>query len=109
MVKMDKEITYLVKYTDKTQDKPMPANLNLLDNWEYVDVICEGNSLRDINQYLMTKELPIINSMVNARLSGIILVYSISATEQLYAVESKHPATKAIIRDIKLKRIIKGS
>lgn len=31
MVKMDKEITYLVKYTDKTQDKPMPATKFIRD------------------------------------------------------------------------------
>jgi hypothetical protein len=101
-------MTYLVKYTDLTQDFPKPADINVIDRWEFVDKICEGSSLKDINKYLMKKELPIINSMENARLSGIMLVYSNSITEQLYVLDSEHEGCTQIMRDYKLKNIFNG-
>ena len=100
-------MTYLVKYTDLTQTFPQPADIDVIDRWEFVDKICEGNSLRDINKYLMKKELPIINSMENARLSGIMLVYSNSVTEQIYILDSEHEECVQIMRDYKLKNILK--
>lgn len=100
-------MTYLVKYTDLTKDFPQPADIDVIDRWEFVDKICEGNSLRDINKYLMKKELPIINSMENARLSGIMLVYSNSVTEQIYILDSEHKGCVQIMRDYKLKNILK--
>jgi hypothetical protein len=100
-------MTYLVKYTDLTKDFPQPADIDVIDRWEFVDKICEGNSLRDINKYLMKKELPTINSMENARLSGIMLVYSNSVTEQIYILDSEHKGCVQIMRDYKLKNILK--
>jgi hypothetical protein len=100
-------MTYLVKYTDITQTFPQPADIYSLDRWEFVEEICEGSSVRDINKYLMEKELPIINSMENARLSGIMLVYSNSVTEQLYVLNSEHEGCTQIMRDYKLKNILK--
>lgn len=99
-------MTYLVRYTDTTQTFPQPANIDLLDNWEVLEKICDGNSLIDINKFLIKKELPIINSMTNARLNGIILVYSNSITEQLYALDTEHKACIRIVRNFKLKSII---
>jgi hypothetical protein len=99
-------MTYLVKYTDLTQDFPKPADINVIDRWEFVDKICEGSSLKDINKYLMKKELPIINSTENARLSGIMLVYSNSITEQLYVLDSEHECCTQIMRDYKIKNIL---
>jgi hypothetical protein len=100
-------MTYLVKYTDLSQDFPQPADIDVIDRWEFVDKICEGNSLRDINKYLMKKELPTINSMENARLSGIMLVYSNNVTEQIYILDSEHKGCVQIMRDYKLKNILK--
>lgn len=100
-------MTYLVKYTDESQTFPKPADINELDRWEIVDKICDGNSLVDINKYLTKLELPLINSMMNARLSGIILVYSNSTTEQLYAIDTSHENCIALVRNFKLKSILK--
>jgi hypothetical protein len=97
-------MTYLVKYTDLTQKFPQPADIYSLDRWEFIDKICEGSSLRDINKYLMEKELPIINSMED---TGIVLVYSNSVTEQLYILDSEHKDCIQIVRDYKLKNILK--
>ena len=99
-------MTYLVKYTNKSQTFPQPADIYALDRWEIVDKICDGNSLVDINKYLIKVELPIINSMENARLSGIMLVYSNSVTEQIYILDSEHEACIQIMRDYKLKNIL---
>ena len=40
-------MTYLVKYTNKSQTFPQPADIDALDRWVIVDKICDGNSLVD--------------------------------------------------------------
>lgn len=100
-------MTYLVRYTDNSKTNPQPANIDLLDNWELLEKICDGNSLVDINKFLTENELPIINSMTNARLNGIILVYSNTATEQLYVLDTEHKSCIRIVREFKLKNLLK--
>ena len=100
-------MTYLVKYTDLTKDFPQPADIGVIDRWEFVDKICEGNSLLDINPYLRKKELPILNDLTTFRINGIILVYSNSITEQIYILDSEHEECVQIMRNYKLKNILK--
>lgn len=100
-------MTYLVKYTDESQTFPKPADINVLDRWKFVDKICEGNSLLDINPYLRKKGFPTINSLTNFRIDGITLVYSNSVTEQIYILDSEHGECVQIMRDYKLKNILK--
>jgi hypothetical protein len=99
-------MTYLVKYTDLTQKFPQPADIDIIDRWEFIEKICEGNSLLNINPYLRKKKLPIINDLTNLLIDGIILVYSNSVTEQIYILDSEHKGCVQIMRDYKLKNIL---
>jgi hypothetical protein len=99
-------MTYLVKYTDPTQDFPQPADIDVIDRWEFVEEICEGNSLLNINPYLRKKGFPGLNNLTNFRINGIILVYSNSVTEQIYILDSEHKGCVQIMRDYKLKNIL---
>jgi len=99
-------MTYLVKYTDESTNRPLPADITEVSRWEVIDQICEGSSLIDINQYLMRKELPIVSSMVIFRLIGSTIVYSVNVTEQLYILDSNHDACMQIMREYKLKKIL---
>lgn len=99
-------MTYLVRYTDTTKIFPQPGDINEVDRWEIIDEVCQGNSLRDINKYLMKKKLPIVNSLTNLIIDGIILVYSVNVTEQLYLLDSEHYQCVQIMREYKLKSIL---
>lgn len=99
-------MTYLVRYTDTTKTFPQPGDINQVDRWEIIDEVCQSDSLVDINKYLMKKELPIVNSLINFRIDGIILVYCVNVTEQLYLLDSNHDACIQIMRDYKLKEIL---
>ena len=99
-------MTYLVRYTDTTKPFPQPGDINEVDRWEIIDEVCQSDSLVDINKYLMKKELPIVNSLIHFRIDGIILVYSVNVTEQLYLLDSNHDACIQIMRDYKLKEIL---
>jgi len=104
MVKMDKKMTYLVKYTD---DVSRPGLIHKTESWEIIDEVCEGSSLSDINNYLIKKELPLINNLSNFRLNGITLVYFYDISNQLYILDSKHKDCIQIVRDYKLKNLLK--
>ena len=97
-------MTYLVKYTD---DISRPGLIDRTESWEIIDKVSEGNSLLDINPYLRKNKLPIINDLTNLLIDGIILVYSNSVTEQIYILDSEHEACVQIMRDYKLKNILK--
>lgn len=99
-------MTYLARYTDKTKKFPQPADINEVDRWEIIEKICEGNSLRDINPYLVKKKLPIINDLTNLIIDGIILVYSINVTEQIYLIYLEHDKCIKIMREYKIKNIL---
>lgn len=95
---------YLVKYTNKKQKVPLPAEIDKFDRWCIIDKICDGNSVLDINKYLMRKELPIINSMELVRLDGIMLVYSLCTTEQLYILDTE--VCINLLRELKIKELL---
>ena len=99
-------MTYLVRYTDTTKTFPQPGDIDVIDRWEIIDEVCQGNSLLDINPYLRKKKLPIINDLTNLLIDGIILVYSNSVTEQIYLLDSEHDKCVQIMRDYKLENIL---
>lgn len=99
-------MTYLARYTDTTKTSPQPADINEVSRWEIIDEVCQSTSLRDINPYLMKKELPIINNLVMFHIDGFRLVYCVNATEQLYLLDSNHDNCVQIMRDYKLKKIL---
>jgi hypothetical protein len=99
-------MTYLVRYTDTTKTFPQPGDINEVDRWEIIDEVCQGNSLRDINPYLVKNKLPMINNLTNLIIDGIILVYSVNVTEQLYLLDSEHDKCVQIMRDYKLENIL---
>lgn len=101
-------MTYLVRYTDTTKKLPQPGDINEVDRWEIIDEVCQGKSLRDINPYLTKKKLPIINNLTNLIIDGIILVYCINTTEQLYLLDSNHDECVQIMREYKLKKLLHG-
>jgi len=97
-------MTYLVKYTD---DISRPGLIDRTESWEIIDKVCKGNSLLDINPYLRKKELPILSDLTTFRINGIILVYFYDISEQLYILDSEHKDCIQIVRDYKLKNILK--
>lgn len=99
-------MTYLVKYTDTTKTFPQPGDIEVIDRWEIIDKVCQGNSLLDINPYLRKNKLPIINDLTNLLIDGVILVYSNSVTEQIYLLDSENDKCVQIMRDYKLENIL---
>jgi hypothetical protein len=98
-------MTYLVRYTDLSGTK-QPGQIRENERWEIIVDICQGSSLIDINKFLIKNGFPLINSLGNFRINGITLVYFISATEQIYIMDSDHKDCLPIIRDYKLKQIL---
>jgi len=97
-------MTYLVKYTDEIS---RPGLTNRTESWEIIDEVCEGNSLLDINPYLIKKQLPILNDLTTLRINGVILVSFYNLSNQLYILDSEHKDCIQIVRDYKLKNILK--
>ena len=95
---------YLVKYTNTSHT--VPGSTKETAYWEIIEEVCQSDSLVDINKYLMRKELPIINSLINFRITGINFVYLSKNKEQLYILDSNHDECLHIMRDYKLKKIL---
>lgn len=95
---------YLVKYTNTSHTGP--GSTKETAYWEIIEEVCQSDSLMYINKYLMEKELPIINSLINFRITGINFIYLSKDREQLYILDSNHDDCLHIMRDYRLNQIL---